>query len=86
MGCFLDDILLARTKHAEHIGLRIVREENLRYQNLAAQAAQLGRKEALELLEQGTEDPQYESLQERFLMYIHMRVCRDFTQRQVCRN
>ena len=21
-----------------------------------------------------------------FLMYIHMRVCRDFTQRQVCRN
>ena len=72
VGCFLDDILLARTKHAEHIGLRIVREENLRYQNLAAQAAQLGRKEALELLEQGTEDPQYESLQERFsYVYPH---------------
>ena len=73
VGCFLDDILLARTKHAEHIGLRIVREENLRYQNLAAQAAQLGRKEALELLEQGTEDPQYESLQERFsYVYPHV--------------
>ena len=72
MGCFLDDILLARTKHAEHIGLRIVREENLGYQNLAAQAAQLGRKEALELLEQGTEDPLYESLQERFsYVYPH---------------
>lgn len=72
VGCFLDDILLARTKHAEHIGLRIVREENLRYQNLAAQAAQLGRKEALELLEQGTEDPLYESLQERFsYVYPH---------------
>ena len=40
--------------------------------SLAAQAAQFGRKEALELLEQGTEDPQYESLQERFsYVYPH---------------